>query len=127
MVYASFLRHQGHHVFEASDGEETLALVRSCRPDLLLLDIWMPKRNGLEVLDALRFDPAAAQMRVAMVSVLNDSDVQLEAFGGGAVEYMVKGLSLADFLARVEAILAGDGSVAQADSCDTAGPAGRFS
>ena len=66
----------------------------------------MPRRNGFEVLEDLRFDAAAGRLRVAMLSVLGDGGTQLEAFGGGAAEYLVKGLSLDDFVDRVEALLA---------------------
>lgn len=106
VVYATCLRARGHRVVEAADGDEAVAQVRSHSPDLLLLDVWMPGRNGFEVLDDLRFDPAAGRTRVVMLSVLSDGDTQLEAFGGGVAEYLVKGLSLAEFLGRVEGILA---------------------
>lgn len=105
-IYAPLLRLQGHTVHEAADGEEALAVVRAQRPDLLILDVWMPRLSGFEVLDVLRFEPAAAQTRVLMLSVLGDADSQLDAFGSGAVAYLVKGLSLAEFLQRVSATLA---------------------
>lgn len=104
-VYGACLRSRGHVVLEAADGREAIELVHQAEPDLLLLDVWMPYLNGFEVLDALRFDPAAGRMRVAMLSILGDGGSQLEAYGGGAVEYLVKGLSLAEFLSRVEGLL----------------------
>jgi len=107
-LYAPLLRLHGHEVHEAADGREAIEEARRLRPDLLLLDIWMPGLNGFEVLDALRCDPAATRTRVAMLSVLGDADAQLEAFGAGAVEYLVKGMSLSEFLERVEALLHSD-------------------
>jgi DNA-binding response OmpR family regulator len=105
-VYSPLLRTRGHAVHEAADGVQALELVRAHRPDLLILDVWMPRLGGFEVLDALRFEPAAARTRVLMLSVLGDADSQLDAYGSGAAAYLVKGLSLAEFLARVEATLA---------------------
>ena len=53
-IYAACLRNEGYEVWEASDGREALALVDARRPDLLLLDVWMPVLNGLEVVEHLR-------------------------------------------------------------------------
>ncbi len=104
-VYAPVLRAQGHIVYEAVDGLQAVALAQQVRPDLLLLDVWMPGLNGFEVLESLRSDPAATRMRVAILSVLGDADSQLEAFGAGAVEYLVKGMGLDEFLKQIEATL----------------------
>lgn len=117
LVYATCLRARGHQVHEAADGREAVELVRSAHPDLLLLDIWMPGRNGFEVLDDLRFEAAAGRLRVAMLSVLSDGGTQLEAFGGGATEYLVKGLALSDFVERVE------GLIGAGEAACVAGPA----
>lgn len=106
-VYGDCLRSRGHEVHEAADGREAVELVHRVAPDLLLLDIWMPRLNGFEVLDVLRFDGVAGRLKVVMLSIVADGDSQLEAYGGGAVEYLVKGLALSDFLARVEGVLAG--------------------
>lgn len=114
VVYGTCLRARGHQVHEAADGLQAVETVRRVHPDLLLLDIWMPNGNGFDVLNELRFDGAAGRMRVAMLSVLSDGDTQLEAFGGGATEYLVKGLSLADLADRVEALLAGSGAACAA-------------
>src|ERR1700716_1356086 len=101
-LYATYLRAAGYPVLGACDGQQALDLVRTHRPRLLLLDIWMPMLNGFEVLDNLRNDSAAASTKVVMLSCLGDADARLECFGGGAVDYLVKGLPLADLLTRVE-------------------------
>lgn len=106
-VYAQVLKARGHTVLEAADGREAVDLAQGQGPELMLLDVWMPGLNGLEVLEALRHAPAMAQTRVAMLSVLGDADTQLESFGAGAIEYLVKGLGLDEFVARIEALLAG--------------------
>ncbi len=101
-LYAASLRAAGHEVWEASNGQVALELVRAQHPDLLLLDIWMPALNGFEVLDALRHDPAGVHLRVVVISNLGDADSRLEAFEGGASDYLLKGLALAEFVKRVE-------------------------
>ena len=104
-VYAACLGAAGYSVVEAADGDAALALVRERRPALLLLDIWMPALNGFEVLDALRHDPAAGRLKVVVLSSQSDADARLEAFGAGAVAYVVKGLALAELLERVRRAL----------------------
>jgi DNA-binding response OmpR family regulator len=105
-LYGSALRLRGHEVHEAGDGRAAIEAAVRLRPDLLLLDVWMPHANGFEVLDALRGDPASGRMRVVMLSVFDDGDTRLEAFGGGVVEYLVKGVSLSELTERLEAVLA---------------------
>jgi CheY-like chemotaxis protein len=105
-VYAPLLRGAGYTVFEAADGASAVALVRERRPELLLLDLWMPALNGLEVLDRLRHEPAAGRLRVVILSALADADARLESFEGGAVAYLVKGVPLAELLVQVRRALA---------------------
>lgn len=105
-VYAEALRADGHRVIEAADGREAVALVARERPDLLLLDVWMPAATGFEVLDRLRYDPAASSLRVVILSSSADADSQLEGLAGGVTDYWVKGLGLDDFRERVRRVLA---------------------
>ncbi len=104
-VYVAALQAAGHDVWEAPDGRCAIDLVRAHRPDLLLLDIWMPALNGFEVLDALRHDPSGVRLKIVVISNLADADARLEAFEGGATDYLVKGLALDDFLRRVRELL----------------------
>jgi DNA-binding response OmpR family regulator len=110
-IYAEVLRGDGHVVWEASDGDEAVALVAQRQPSLLLLDVWMPVTNGLEVLDRLRNEPAATGVKVVMLSNLTDADTRLEGFSGGVADYWVKGLSLEDFRDRVRRVLGGTSPV----------------
>jgi DNA-binding response OmpR family regulator len=73
---------------------------------LLLLDVWMPRLNGLEVVEQLRHDPVSGQMRVVMLSNLGDSDTRLEGFSAGVSDYWIKGLSLAELCRRVRQFVA---------------------
>ena len=105
-VYALCLRRAGYLVIEAADGREAVEAVRVHRPALMLLDLWMPGLNGFEVLGRLRDEPFAPPTRVVMLSCVADADARLECFGAGADGYLVKGLTLADFLDRIGAELA---------------------
>ena len=105
-VYAPCLRAAGHSVWEAPGGEEAIELVRLHRPDLLVLDVWMPRVNGFEVLESLRHDPASSALTVLMLSNLTDADTRLECFEMGAADYLVKGVALTDLVARVARLVA---------------------
>lgn len=107
----SALRRAGFEVLAAADGEEALAVARAEHPDLILLDLIMPKLQGFEVLHALKQDPATASIPVIVLSNLGqDRDIQ-QALDGGAAAYCVKAnLSLQDLVRRVEAELARRGA-----------------
>jgi DNA-binding response OmpR family regulator len=105
-VYGDFLRASGFVVYEAEDGEKTLERVRQVRPELLVLDLWMPALNGLEVLDRLRHEPSATHMKVVMLSNLGEADARLESFEAGAIAYLIKGISLEELLSHIRLALA---------------------
>ena len=100
------LRRSGYVVIAAADGEEALRLARSEAPDLILLDLIMPKLQGFEVLRALKQDPATAGIPVIVLSNLSqDRDVQ-QAIEGGAAAYVVKAnLSLKELVKKVQETL----------------------
>jgi twitching motility two-component system response regulator PilH len=104
-IYGPCLRSSGHNVIEAAGGLEAVQLVRKHRPDLLVLDVWMPGCNGFEVLETLRHDPASAGVKILMLSNMGDADTRLECFEMGAAGYLVKGLALAELRAGVDALL----------------------
>jgi DNA-binding response OmpR family regulator len=104
-LYAEWLRRAGHRVWEAADGAEAVAQVRACRPDLLLLDIWMPILNGLEVLEQLRGTCEAVGLKVVVLSHQGDADTRLEGFALGVSDYWTKDLSLAELTSRIDSLL----------------------
>ena len=101
------LKQQGYTVITAADGEEALRVARSAPPDLILLDVIMPKLNGFQVLDALKKDPTMAHIPVIILSNLGqDRDVQ-QAMEAGATAYFIKAdLSLQALVQRVGETLA---------------------
>jgi DNA-binding response OmpR family regulator len=104
-VYVPFLRAQGHTVWEASRGEDAVSMVLEHRPEMLILDVWMPEMNGFEVLERLRYEPASASMKVVMLSNMSDADTRMECFEMGVTDYLVKGLPLAEFRDRIDRLL----------------------
>lgn len=103
------LRRGGYKTVLAEDGEQAVALARTAAPDLLLLDLLMPRMSGLQVLEALRADPAT---RGIPVLILSNSSKDLEmrhASELGAVGYWIKAnLSLKDLVDGIDKLLSGE-------------------
>jgi CheY-like chemotaxis protein len=104
------LKRRGYTVLTAADGEEALRAARSVLPDLILLDLIMPKLNGFDVLQALKKDAPTAHIPVIILSNLGqDRDVQ-QAMDAGATAYFIKtDLSLQALVQRVEETLTAGG------------------
>ena len=105
-LYADCLRRSGYIVWEAADGAEALNLVRAHTPDLLLLDIWMPVLNGLEVLEQIGRSPETVGVRVVVLSHVNDADTRLEGFALGVHDYWTKDLTLEELCAGIQQLVA---------------------
>ena len=84
------LSKKGYAVIVAVDGEDALSKARDQRPDLILLDVIMPKLGGFEVLTRLKEDPATRDIPVIMLSNLGESSDVREAIERGARAYLVK-------------------------------------
>lgn len=97
-----FLRSQGFRTERAFDGAAALTLFRAARPDLVLLDVMLPKVDGFEVLKHIR---AEAQTPVIMLTAKAEEIDKLLGLGLGADDYLVKPYSLREVAARVQAVL----------------------
>ncbi|MGC8826942.1 MAG: response regulator [Anaerolineae bacterium] len=84
------LEADGYQVLEAGDGLEALQMVQRARPDLVILDIMMPRMDGLEVLRRLEADPETAGLPVIFLSVLTSEMDVIHGLEQGAVEYITK-------------------------------------
>jgi DNA-binding response OmpR family regulator len=102
------LRKDGHEVLEARDGEEALAMARSGVPKIVFLDVMMPKRNGYEVLEELRKDPALAGAFVILLTAKGQETDRQRGLSAGADEYFTKPFSPSKITERVRQILSGE-------------------
>jgi DNA-binding NarL/FixJ family response regulator len=92
-------------VGEASDGEEGLAVIARERPDVVLLDIRMPRKNGLEVLRELQ--AAGALPPTIVLTTFDDDELLLEAVRAGAKGYLLKDVSLEALTGAIDAVAGG--------------------
>lgn len=100
------LLRQGYAVTTASDGEEALQLIRSERPDIIVLDLIMPKLQGFDVRQVLKQDSITAAIPVIVLSSLPQEQDKQEALDLGAVAYFNKATcSLGELVKQVEATL----------------------
>jgi DNA-binding response OmpR family regulator len=98
---------KGHRVTEAADGEEGLAAVRRDPPDVVLLDVMMPKMDGFEVCRRVKCDPATALIHILMITSLTEREHRLKGIECGANDFLTKPVEREEVLLRVRnAVLA---------------------
>ena len=104
-LVALTLERSGHVVHRARDGEEALELVKRERPDLAVLDVSMPKLDGLELTRLLREDPDTSTVRIVLLTALvQESDVS-DGLAAGAHDYVRKPFSPQELQERVDVLL----------------------
>lgn len=102
-VYRSRLEIEGFDVREANNGEDALSATVEYRPDLILLDVMMPKISGFDVLDILRNTPETANVRIVMLTALSQPKDKERAESLGVDDYLVKSqVVIGDVVARVK-------------------------
>jgi DNA-binding response OmpR family regulator len=100
------LKRSGFDVIDVGDGQAALDGVREQPPDLVIVDLMMPKMSGIEVCQALRADPATAGIPVIMLTArAQESDVA-RGFAQGADDYIIKPFSPRELASRVQAVMA---------------------
>lgn len=98
------LRKEGYEVFTASDGNEALDKARLHHPDLIILDIMMPKKTGVEVCQILRTQPEFSQTLIIFLTAVSDEAVQIKGLESGADDYVTKPVSPKVLISRVNAL-----------------------
>jgi len=91
LIYRGVLEKEGYEVLEAEDGVQGLKLIKQEMPDLVLLDLILPRMTGYEVLDKIRADNSVRKIPVIVLSVLGGEENVEKALGLGVCQYRVKG------------------------------------
>lgn len=107
----------GHDVQMAVNGEEAIRLTREWQPDIMLLDVMMPKLSGFEVCQELRADPATANVGILMVTALDQRTDIDRAVEVGTDDFVTRPINKTELLLRVKSLLA---AVEQRDATERA-------
>jgi two-component system alkaline phosphatase synthesis response regulator PhoP len=99
------LKQEGYDVYTARDGDDALAKAKQLKPDLIVLDIMMPKKNGVEVCQILRAQPAFKDTLIIFLTALSDESSQIKGLDTGADDYVNKPISTKVLVSRVNALL----------------------
>ncbi|MRR50754.1 MAG: response regulator [Rhodocyclaceae bacterium] len=99
------MKKEGFHVAVANDGEEALALIESFVPDLILLDVMMPKKSGYEVCEAVRRNPERSGAKIVMLTAKGRETEIAKGLALGADAYITKPFSTKDLVAKVRSVL----------------------
>ena len=95
-------------VGEAADGVEAVELARRTSPDVVLMDVRMPRMDGLEATRAILADPSAATTRVLVLTTFDDDELVLEALRSGASGFLLKDTRPTQLLEAIEVVAAGE-------------------
>jgi len=100
------LKQEGYTILEALDGEIGIAVARSEKPDLILLDLILPKKNGFEVIESLKSDPETSGIKIIVLTNLESSEDIERTLELGATTYLVKAnYKLEDVVAKIKETL----------------------
>lgn len=110
-IYFARFQAEGYEVAVASNGEEALAAAVKEKPDLILLDVMMPRISGFDVLDIIRSTPETANTKVIMMTALSDPESKAKGQKLGVNKFLVKSqVTLEDIVAEVKKELANGNS-----------------
>lgn len=101
------MKREGFEVSIAQDGEEAINKIRDEMPDLVLLDVMMPKRNGFEVCQEVKADPALQSIKVLMLTAKGRDTEVTKGLALGADAYMTKPFSTKELVEKVRSLLSG--------------------
>jgi len=115
-MYSERLKAEGFSVEMARDGEEALRKATDLKPNLILLDVMMPKINGLDVLKRLKEQPDTGEIPVIVLTALIQDREKMESITRGADDYIVKSETMpGDVIAKIHAVLEKSGQPKSAE------------
>lgn len=105
-MYETRLKYEGYQIETASDGEEALAKAVKEKPDLILLDIMMPKVSGFDVLDILKNTESTKEIPVIIITVLEQESNKVKGLVSGAEDYIIKSQTMPqDVIVKINEVL----------------------
>jgi two-component system alkaline phosphatase synthesis response regulator PhoP len=104
-ILAYNLSREGYQVTTAIDGNDAVQKARLSTPDLVILDVMMPGKNGVEVCEILRAQPALKNTLIIFLTALNDEDTQIRGLATGADDYISKPISPKVLVTKVQSLL----------------------
>lgn len=120
-MYSERLKAEGFVVEMAQDGEEALKKAGDVNPNIILLDIMMPKLNGLDVLKRLKENEATKAIPVIVLTALIQDREKFEGMTRGAADYLVKSETMpGEVVSKINRVLAGETNPATADNAQSA-------
>ncbi len=108
----------GHEVVQAADGEEALACIESREPDLVLLDIAMPRLDGIEVCRRIKAHPLRRLIPVILITAANDRETKLRGLEAGADDFLTKPVDAKELIIRTRILLRERALNAKLDATD---------
>ena len=96
---------EGYQVVTAQNGDEAIVQAKQTNPDLIILDIMMPGKNGVEVCEILRAQPAFKDTLIMFLTALSDEATQVKGLSTGADDYISKPISPRVFVSKVQSLL----------------------
>ena len=101
------MKREGYEVLTAADGQQALDMLEDVRPDLMILDVMMPRKNGFEVCEAVRSHPQFGSLPILMLTAKGREAEMKKGLSLGADAYVTKPFSTHDLIDRVGELLAG--------------------
>ena len=99
------LKKEGFEVLRAENGEEGIAIAKESKPDLVLLDIMMPKMDGLEAVEIMRKDDDLKRMPIIFLTARSDEKTEVEGLNKGGDDYITKPISTTKLISRIKAVM----------------------
>jgi len=100
------LQLNGFQVEEAEDGKDALRILQSTKPDIIILDVMMPKMDGISLCKALRNTPETAKLPIIMLSGKTQMNAEKAGLEAGANLYMFKPMKIMELIANIRLLLA---------------------